>query len=209
MAGRYRTVVRIVISGDTVPMGGHGGGPWPGTAAGDAVYQIWRSVTGRELSPAAQQEFVSRAAALSLAEVDEPELTAAARRVFGVSGKLLLADWREEIDEPGLAGLRAVSGEWEGSTESAALTLRTEIAHLIESALTARDQPRPVLRRRLGLDGEQGLTLAALGAEYGVTRERIPPATGTPAAAAGRAGAPVPPGLPPRRGAAGGAPRPG
>ena len=141
--------------------------------AGDAVYQIWRSVTGRELLPAAQQEFASRAAALHLAEVDRPGLTAAARQVFGVSGKLLLADWREEIDEPGLAGLRAVSGEWEGSTESAALTLRTEIAHLIESALTTRDKPRPVLRRRLGLDGEQGLTLAALGAEYGVSRERI------------------------------------
>ena len=154
-------------------MGGHGDDPSPGTVASDAVYQIWRSVTGRELPAAAQQEFASRAAALSLAEVDEPELAAAARRVFGVSGKLLLADWREEIDEPGLAGLRVVSGEWEGDTESAALTLRTEIAHLIESALTARDQPRPVLRRRLGLDGEQGLTLAALGAEYGVTRERI------------------------------------
>jgi TnsA-like endonuclease N terminal/Sigma-70, region 4 len=154
-------------------MGGHGDDPWPGTVAGDAVYQLWRSVTGWELSPAARQEFASRAAALSLAEVDGPELAAAARRVFGVCGKLLLADWREEIDEPGLAGLRAVSGEWEGDTESAALTLRTEIAHLIESALSARDQPRPVLRRRLGLDGEQGLTLAALGAEYGVTRERI------------------------------------
>ena len=137
------------------------------------MYQIWRSVTGGELLPAARQEFASRAAALPLAEVDRPELAAAARRVFGVSGKLLLADWREEIDEPGLAGLRAVSGEWEGDTESAALTLRTEIAHLIESALSARDQRRPVLRRRLGLDGEQGLTLAALGAEYGVTRERI------------------------------------
>lgn len=154
-------------------MGGHGDGPEPGTVASEAVYQIWRSVTGRELLPAARQEFASRAAALHLAEVDRPELTAAARRVFGVSGELLLADWREEIDEPGLAGLRAVSGEWERDTESVALTLRTEIAHLIESALTARDQPRPVLRRRLGLDGEQGLTLAALGAEYGVTRERI------------------------------------
>jgi hypothetical protein len=160
-------------------MGGHGEDPWPGTVtsdgvhAGDAVYQVWRSVTGRELLRAAQLEFASRAAALSLAEVDGPELAAAARRVFGVCGKLLLADWREEIDEPGLAGLRAVSGEWERDTESAVLTLRTEIAHLIESALTARDQPRPVLRRRLGLDGEQGLTLAALGAEYGVTRERI------------------------------------
>jgi hypothetical protein len=154
-------------------MGGHGDGPWPGKADSGAVYQVWRSVTGRELPPAARQEFASRAAALHLAEVDEPELTAAARRVFGVCGKLLLADWREEIDEPGLAGLRAVSGEWEGDTHSAVLTLRTEIAHLIESALTARDQPRPVLRRRLGLDGEQGLTLAALGAEYGVSRERI------------------------------------
>ena len=173
MAGRYGTVVRIVISGDTVPMGGHEDGPWPGTVAGDAVYQIWRSVTGRELSPAAGHEFASRAAALSLAEADGPELAAAARRVFGVSGKLLLADWREEIDEPGLAGLRAVSGEWERDTESAALMLRTEIAHLLESALSVRDQRRPVLRRRLGLDGEQGLTLAALGAEYGVSRERI------------------------------------
>jgi hypothetical protein len=173
MAGRYSTAVRIVVPRDTVLMGGHGEDPEPGTAAGDVVYQLWRSVTGRELFPAARQEFASRAAALSLAEVDEPELTAAARRVFGVSGKLLLADWREEIDEPGLAGLRAVSGEWEGDTESAALTLRTEIAHLIESALSARDQRRPVLRRRLGLDGEQGLTLAALGAEYGLSRERI------------------------------------
>ena len=175
MASRYGIVVRIVVSGDTVPMGGQGDGPEPGTVASDAVYQIWRSVTGRELSPAARQEFASRAAVLSLAEVDGPELTAAARRVFGVCGKLLLADWREEIDEPGLAGLRAVSGEWKGDTESAALTLRTEIAHVIESALSARDQRRPVLRRRLGLDGEQGLTLAALGAEYGVTRERIRP----------------------------------
>ena len=173
MAGRHGTVVRIVISGDTVPMGGHGDGPWPGTLACDAVYQLWRSVTGRELPPAARLEFASRAAALSLAEVDGPELAAAAQRVFGVSGKLLLADWQEEFDEPGLAGLRAVSGEWERDTESAVLTLRTEIAALIESALSARDQPRPVLRRRLGLDGEQGLTLAALGAEYGVSRERI------------------------------------
>jgi len=154
-------------------MGGQGDDPGPGTADSGAVYQVWRSVTGRELSSAARREFASRAAALSLAEVDGPELTAAAERVFGVCGKLLLADWREEIDEPGLAGLRAVSGEWEGDTESAALTLRTEIAHLIESAITARDQPRPVLRRRLGLDGEQGLTLGALGAEYGVSRERI------------------------------------
>src|SRR5689334_9183760 len=154
MTGRNGTVVRIVISGDTVPMGGHSDGPWPGTVAGDGMYQIWRSVTGRELPSAAQQEFDSGAAALALAEVDGPELAAAARRVFGVCGKLLLADWREEIDEPGLAGLRAVSGEWERDTESAVLTLRTEIAHLIESALTARDQPRPVLRRRLGLDGE-------------------------------------------------------
>src|SRR5215471_8214881 len=162
MAGCSGTFVRIVISGDTVSMGGYGDSPGPGTADRGAVYQVWRSVTGRELSPAAQQEFASRAAALSLAEVDGPELTAAARRVFGACGKLLLADWREEIDEPGLAGLRAASGEWEGDTESAALTLRTEIAHLCESAITARDQPRPVLRRRLGLGGEQGLTLAAL-----------------------------------------------
>jgi hypothetical protein len=154
-------------------MGGHGDGPGPGAADSGVVYQIWRSVTGQELSPAVLQEFASRAAALHLTEVDEPELTAAARRVFGVSGKLLLADWRAEIDEPGLAGLRAVGGEWEGDAESAALTLRTEIAQLLESALTTRDQPRPVLRRRLGLDGEQGLTLAALGAEYGVSRERI------------------------------------
>jgi hypothetical protein len=154
-------------------MGGHGDGPGPGAVDSGGVYQIWRSVTGQELSPAALQEFASRSAALHLTEADEPELTAAARRVFGVSGKLLLADWREEIDEPGLAGLRAVGGEWEGDAESAALTLRTEIAQLLESALTTRDQPRPVLRRRLGLDGEQGLTLAALGAEYGVSRERI------------------------------------
>ena len=154
-------------------MGGHGDDSGPGTVAGDAVYQIWRSVTGRELSPAVGREFAAQAAALHLAEVDEPELTAAARRVFGVCGKLLLADWREEIDEPGLAGLRAVGGEWRVDPESAALTLRTEIALLIESATSARDQRRPVLPRRLGLDGEQGLTLAALGAEYGVTRERI------------------------------------
>lgn len=73
-------------------MGGHGDDPGPGTVAGDAVYQIWRSVTGRELSPAAGREFAAQAAALHLAEVDEPELTAAARRVFGVCGKLLLAD---------------------------------------------------------------------------------------------------------------------
>ena len=142
-------------------------------AASSTVYQIWRSVTGRELPPAAWQEFASRAAALHLAEVDRPELTAAARRVFSVFETLLLADWREEIDEPGLAGLRAVSDEWEGNTESAALTLRTEIAHLARSAITARDKPRPVLLRRLGLDGEQRLTLAALGAEYGLSRERI------------------------------------
>jgi hypothetical protein len=154
-------------------MGGHGDGPWPATVAGDAVYQVWRSVAGRELSPAVGKEFAAQAAALSLAEVDGPELTAAGRRAFSVSGKLLLADWREEIDEPGLAGLRAVSGEWEGDTESAALTLRTEIAHLLESAISARDQRRPVLRRRLGLDGELGLTLAALGAAYGVSWERI------------------------------------
>jgi glyoxylase-like metal-dependent hydrolase (beta-lactamase superfamily II) len=72
MAGRYGTVVRIVISGDTVPMGGHGDGPWPATVADDAVYQVWRSVTGRELSPAAGKEFAARAAALSLAEVGGP-----------------------------------------------------------------------------------------------------------------------------------------
>jgi hypothetical protein len=164
MAGRYGTVVRIVISGDTVPMRGHGDDPGPGTVAGDGVYQVWRSVTGQELrTPAARQEFGSRAAALRLAEVDGPELAAAARRVFGVSGMLLLADWREEIDEPGLAGLRAVGGEWEADAESAALTLRAEIADLAESALAARDQQRPVLIRRLGLDGGQRLTLAALG----------------------------------------------
>ena len=154
-------------------MGGHGDNAVPGMAAGSEVYQIWRSVTGGELPSAARQEFASRAAGLHLAEVDRPELTAAARRVFGVFGMLLLADWREEIDEPGLAGLRAVSYEWEGNTESAALTLRTEIAHLVGSAITARDKPRPVLRRRLGLDGERRLTLAELGAEYGLSRERI------------------------------------
>jgi hypothetical protein len=105
--------------------------------------------------------------------VDGPELTAAARRVFGVFAMLLLTDWREEVDEPGLAGLRAVSGEWAVDAESAALTLRAEIAALAESALSARDQQRPVLRRRLGLPGGPRLTLAALGAEYGVSRERI------------------------------------
>src|SRR6516225_423622 len=131
MAGRCGTVVRIVVPGDTVSMGGHGDGPGPGTADSGAVYQVWRSVTGRELSPAAGQEFAARAAALHLAEVDGPELAAAARRVFGVCGKLLLADWREEIDEPGLAGLRAVGGEWEGDPESAALALRTGIAALV------------------------------------------------------------------------------
>jgi hypothetical protein len=62
--------------------------------ASSAVYQIWRSVTGRELPPAARQEFASRAAALHLAEVDRPELTAAGHRVFGAFGMLLLADWR-------------------------------------------------------------------------------------------------------------------
>ena len=154
-------------------MGGHDG-PGPGTAADEPVYQIWRSVTGGELrTPAARQEFAARATALHLAQVDGPELTAAARRVFGVFAMLLLTDWREEIDEPGLAGLRAVSGEWAADAESAALTLRAEIAALAESALSARDQQRPVLRRRLGLDGGPRLTLAALGAEYGVSRERI------------------------------------
>jgi hypothetical protein len=154
-------------------MGGHGDDPGPGTVASDGVYQVWRSVTGGELSAAARQEFASRAAELRLAEVDGPELTAAARRVFGVFAMLLLTDWREEVDEPGLAGLRAVSGEWATDAESAALTLRAEIAALAESALSARDQQRPVLRRRLGLDGGPRLTLAALGAEYGVSRERI------------------------------------
>jgi hypothetical protein len=154
-------------------MGGHGDDPRPDTAASGAVYQIWRSVTGRELPPAARRKFASRAAALHPAEVDGPELAAAARRVFGVFGMLLLTDWREEVDEPGLAGLRAVSGEWEGHAESAALTLRAEIADLAELALSARDQRRPVLRRRLGLDSDQRLTLGALGAEYGVSRERI------------------------------------
>jgi hypothetical protein len=154
-------------------MGGHDDDPGPGMAASDGVYQVWRSVTGRELLPAARQEFASRAAALHLAEVDGPELAAAGRRVFGVFGMLLLTDWREEIDEPGVAGLRAVSGEWAGNTESATLTLRTEIAHLVESAIAARDKQRPVLRRRLGLDGDRRLTLAALGAEYGLSRERI------------------------------------
>ncbi len=140
---RYGTVVRVVVPGDTVSMGGHGDDPGPGMAASDGVYQVWRSVTGRELLPAARQEFASRAAALHLAEVDGPELAAAARRVFGVFGMLLLADWREEIDEPGVAGLRAVSGEWAGNTESATLTLRTEIAHLVESAIAARDNSGP------------------------------------------------------------------
>jgi len=140
---------------------------------GSTVHQIWRSVTGRELTPAARQEFASRAAALRLAEVERPELTAAAFRVFNVFGMLLLSDWREEIDEPGLAGLRAVSSEWEGNTESAALTLRTEIAQLTESAIIARDKRLPVLTRRLGLDGDKRITLAALGAEYGLSRERV------------------------------------
>jgi hypothetical protein len=139
-------------------MGGHDGDLGPGPVAGDAVYQIWRSVTGRELPPDARQKFASRAAALHLAEVDRPELAAAAQRVFTVLGMLLLTDWREEVDEPGLAGLHAVRGEWEGNTESAALTLQTEIAALAEAVITGRDK-RPVLRRRLGLAGDQRITL--------------------------------------------------
>jgi hypothetical protein len=153
-------------------MGGHGCGLGPGPVAGDAVYQIWRSVTGRELPPDARQKFASRAAALHLAEVDRPELTAAARRVFTVLGMLLLTDWQDEVDEPGLAGLHAVIGEWEGNAESAALTLQTEIAALAEAVTTSHDK-RPVLWRRLGLAGDQRITLGALGAEYGLSRQRI------------------------------------
>jgi hypothetical protein len=109
-------------------MHGHGGDLAPDLVADDAVYEIWRSVTGRELHSDARQKFAAQVAALHLAEVDRPELVAAAQRVFTVFGVLLLTDWREEVDEPGLAGLRAVSGEWEGNTDSAVLTLQAEIA---------------------------------------------------------------------------------
>jgi hypothetical protein len=153
-------------------VGCHADPTGPPAEAGGEVYRIWRSITARELSPGQRGEFAARATALQLVRVEGPELAAAGQRVFAVFGMLLLTDWREEIEDPGLAGLRAVTSEWPGSTEAAALTLQAEIATLVEAA-TSKRKTRPVLRRRLGLDGDHRITLAALGTEYSLSRERI------------------------------------
>ncbi|MCA9737004.1 MAG: RNA polymerase sigma factor RpoD/SigA [Gemmatimonadetes bacterium] len=50
------------------------------------------------------------------------------------------------------------------------LALRTGVARALET-LTAREAK--VLRLYYGLDGQEGLTLAQIGAEIGVTRERV------------------------------------
>jgi hypothetical protein len=140
--------------------------------AADEVYEIWRTVVAGQLSPARRSEFAHVADSMGLGGVDAAELVAAAYRVHASFGTLLLQDWRDEISEPGLSSLCTVAERWTGSMAAEAVTLQVEIAAMVDAVTTGKDS-RPVLRHRLGLEGDQQPTLADLTGAYRLFRERL------------------------------------
>jgi hypothetical protein len=143
----------------------------PADTAGD-VYEIWRTVVAGHLSPARRSEFDQVADSTGMGGIGMAELVATGHRVQASFGMLLLQDWRDEISEPGLSNLCTVAERWTRSMAAEAVTLQVEIAAMVETVTTGKDS-RPILRSRLGLEGDQRPTLGDLTEAYGLSRERL------------------------------------
>ncbi|MFI6867119.1 TnsA endonuclease N-terminal domain-containing protein [Nocardia sp. NPDC050406] len=105
-----------------------------------------------------------------LAQFDEVTLRSAGTRLLDSCGRLTTPDWILECDWPDVERLRLSSRDLrEGAEEAriASVELLSAATRVIRS-----DRDRDVLLRRVGLRGSS-TKLADIGADYGITRERV------------------------------------
>jgi hypothetical protein len=134
------------------------------------VAGIRRSITGSIPGDDDDQEFLTGKAIGTLATFEDGTLRQAGTDLFQAREVLKPDEWILECDWPGLTGLHFTTDQLRNDAEQ----VHRVCVELIEAGLSRLRYPRhhDVLRKRLGLDGEF-MTLGAIGAEYGVTRERI------------------------------------
>jgi hypothetical protein len=143
----------------------------PEVRAADLVLEIWQELVGAVLSPAAAWRFSAHPDLATLCRYGEGRLRAAGADLYHRTGRLLLAEW---VRECAWGGGGSISVDWARlavGDPDAALMSRDLLAAAVASVPWERD--RVVLAQRLGLDGDAGMTLQAIGESLGLTRERV------------------------------------
>lgn len=135
------------------------------------VLEHWTNITRLELSAQLTQTFHAQAAHLRLATWPEDELRSAGSRVFALTGALQLPEWADELAQPGTAVICTIPERWIGAEEHEADVLRQALTDMLTQDLD--DRICAVMRQWYGIAGSETRTLADIGSQFGVSRERV------------------------------------
>jgi hypothetical protein len=126
------------------------------------VLTVWQSINDFRLSEQRRSEFLARPELADLVHFGAESLRTRGEALRHARGNLVLGEWAAECAMPGLVALLA---------SDAADAVRGLVAAVISTLSSEAD--RSILERRLGLSTGLPQTLAAIGDESGISRERI------------------------------------
>jgi hypothetical protein len=135
------------------------------------VLEIWQELVGAALSPASEQRFRTHPDLAALCCYNADQLLVAGTELYSRTGQLLLAEWVRECAWEGGGTVTLDWAELAAGDPDAAIVARDLPAAAVASVRPERD--RMIIAQRLGLDGDAGMTLQAIGENLGLTRERV------------------------------------
>lgn len=135
-----------------------------------AILGIWQEVTGNKLSERHEREFLASSPVSDLRFFSSEKLTDTGRTVYRDFRELRLSTWAAECAVPGSA-THASADDMAAMIGQVTTAIRAFITALITAVPDEDD--RRILRRRLGLDGDEPETLGQVGDDLGLSRERI------------------------------------
>ncbi|MER7766786.1 TnsA endonuclease N-terminal domain-containing protein [Kitasatospora sp. NPDC096140] len=135
------------------------------------VLAEWQQLTGYTLGPERQAAFLARSTVGRLAAEDPTVRRDAGRRLWRGTGRLLLDDWALECRCPGAATLAPPWSAIAEDDDDTAMLLRELLAAAVEEIPGARD--RRIVASRFGVGDQDARTQERIGADHGLSRERI------------------------------------
>lgn len=142
----------------------------PPASGVDEVLDIWQKINGAELTGERRARFLASPALRDLMQHPADVLRKRGHDLYQVQGRLLLDDWAAECAMPGVTDLPTAA-----DLRRLLATTGETVRRIVAAAVTAipNEGDRRVLERRLGLSAGEPQTLEQIGADLGVSRERI------------------------------------
>ncbi|MER7579595.1 TnsA endonuclease N-terminal domain-containing protein [Kitasatospora sp. NPDC097691] len=148
-----------------------GGSTDDGAVGAAEVLAEWQQLTGYALAPERQAAFLARSAVGTLAAEDPTVRRDAGRRLWRETRQLLLEDWALECRCPGAATLAPPWSAIAERDDDTALLLRELLAAAVDEIPGDRD--RRIMASRFGVGDQDARTQEQIGADHGLSRERI------------------------------------